>query len=77
MEQFAQRSCGCPIPGGIQGIVGWEPVQPDMVSGNFACGRKGWNQIVFKFPSNLFYVILSQTASQESQTLKPTCHHFF
>jgi len=25
LEQAAQRGCGCPIPGGIQGQVGWGP----------------------------------------------------
>jgi len=28
LEQAAQRGCGCPIPGGIQGQVGWSPGQP-------------------------------------------------
>jgi len=23
MEQVAQRSCVCPLPGGVQGQVGW------------------------------------------------------
>lgn len=23
LEQVAQRNCGCPIPGNIQGHVGW------------------------------------------------------
>jgi len=23
VAQAAQRSCGCPIPGGVQGRVGW------------------------------------------------------
>jgi len=32
----AQRSCGCPIPGGAQGQVGWDPGQPDLVF------RTGW-----------------------------------
>jgi len=25
LAQTAQRSCGCPIPGGVQGQVGWAP----------------------------------------------------
>jgi len=33
-EQFAQRSCGFPIPGGIQGQVGWCRGQSDLVVGN-------------------------------------------
>ena len=31
VEQVAQRSCGCPIPGNIQGQVGWGFEQPDLV----------------------------------------------
>lgn len=30
-REVAQRDCGCPIPGGIQGQVGWGPVQPGLV----------------------------------------------
>jgi len=29
LEQTAQRSCGCPIPGGTQRQVGWGSGQPD------------------------------------------------
>ena len=36
-----QRGYGCPIPGGIQGQVGWGSEQPDLVldpaAGNPAC----------------------------------------
>jgi len=34
LEQVAQRSCGCLIPKGIQGQVGWGHVQHDTVSGS-------------------------------------------
>ena len=27
----AQRGCGCPVPGGVQGQVGWGPGQPGLV----------------------------------------------
>ena len=43
LEQAAQRGCGCPIPGGVQGQVGWGPGQPspvlDLEVGGPACGR--------------------------------------
>ena len=43
LEQAAQRGCGCPIPGGVQGQVGWGPGQPGLVLdtevGGSACGR--------------------------------------
>jgi len=42
LEQAAQRGCGCPIPGGVQGHVGWGPGQPGPVlsaeGGGPACG---------------------------------------
>jgi len=31
LEQTAQRGCGCPVLGGVQGQVGWGPGQPGLV----------------------------------------------
>ena len=43
LEQAAQRGCGCPVPGGVQGQVGWGLGQPGLVLnvevGGPACGR--------------------------------------
>ena len=43
LEQAAQRGCGCPIPGGVQGQIGWGPGQPGLALGGMvggpACGR--------------------------------------
>lgn len=43
MEKAAQRGCGCLIPGGIQGQVGWGSGQSDpvldLVVGSPACSR--------------------------------------
>jgi len=43
LKQNAWRGSGCPIPGGIQGQVGWGPGQPRVVLnvevGGPACGR--------------------------------------
>jgi len=43
LEQAAQRGCGYPVPGGVQGQVGWDPGQPGLVPdlevGGPACGR--------------------------------------
>ena len=43
LEQIDKRDCGCPIPGGVQGQVGWGPGQsdlvPDLVVGNPVCSR--------------------------------------
>jgi len=38
-EQVAQRSCGCPIPGGIQGQAGCGSGQPGLMAGNPAHSR--------------------------------------
>jgi len=42
VKQAAQRGCRCPIPGGVQGLVGWGPGQPGLVLdvevGGPACG---------------------------------------
>jgi len=31
LVQAAQRGCGCPVPGGVQGQVGWGLGQPGLV----------------------------------------------
>jgi len=45
LEQAAERGCGCPFPGGVEGQVGWGPGQPDLVLdmevGGPASGRGG------------------------------------
>ena len=42
LEEAAHRGCGCPIPGGVQGQVGWGPGQPALVLNmedvSLACG---------------------------------------
>jgi len=40
LAQAAQGSCGCPIPGGVQGQVGWGSIQPDQVGGSPAHSRE-------------------------------------
>jgi len=39
MEQVAQRSCGCPLLGSVEGWAGWGFEQPDLVEGVPAHGR--------------------------------------
>ena len=43
LAQAAQGGCGCPIPGGFQGQVGWNPGQPGLVPdlkvGGPTCGK--------------------------------------
>jgi len=56
LEQAAQRGCGCPIPGGVQGQVGWGPGQPavelNVEFGGPACGRGFWSFVILEVPSN-------------------------
>ena len=46
----AAQSCGCPIPAGTQGRVGWGPEQPELMGGRAQGG--GWGRVGFKVPSN-------------------------
>lgn len=39
LEQVEKRCCGWTIPEGVQGWVGWDPEQPDVVGGIPACDR--------------------------------------
>ena len=39
LEQVAQRGCGCPLPGSIQGQAGWGFEQPGLVGGVPAYSR--------------------------------------
>lgn len=39
LVQVVQRSCGCPIPGCVQGQVEQGPGQPDLVGGSVALNR--------------------------------------
>ena len=39
LAQVAQRGCGRPIPGSVQGQVGWGFEQPGLVEGVPARGR--------------------------------------
>ena len=50
LEWAAQRGCGCPVPGGVQGWVGWGPEQPGLglngeVGGPACGGLVGWLEI--------------------------------
>lgn len=60
LQQAAQRSRGCSIPGEVQGQAGWGPEKPELVGGNqpmIGC----WNWVIFKVPSN---PNCSQTSSE-------------
>jgi len=46
LEQVAQRGGKCPIPGNIQGQVGWGSEQPDLVEdGPAHCRGVGLNDL--------------------------------
>ena len=46
-----QRSCGCLIPGSVQGQAEWGPGKPDLVGDAPVRGRV-YNEMVFKVPSS-------------------------
>ena len=50
----AQRSCGCPIPGGTEGQVGWGPGQPELVGGSPAHGRAGSGCALSSLPTQFY-----------------------
>jgi len=39
LAQVAQSSCGCPLPGRVEGQVGWGFEQPGLVEGDSAHDR--------------------------------------
>ena len=39
LEQVAQRGCGCPLSGSIQGQAGWSCEQPGLVEHDLANSR--------------------------------------
>jgi len=40
LAQVAQRRCGCPLPGSVQGQAGWGFEQPGLVEGVPAHGKE-------------------------------------
>jgi len=63
LEQAAQRGCGCPVPGGVQGQVGWW-MGPWVAWSSIKCGgwwpclwQRGWSLMILEVPSNPSYSI--------------------
>ena len=52
LEQVAQRGCGCPLPGSIQGQAGWDCEQPGLEGEVSLPTAGGWNYMILKIPSN-------------------------
>ena len=54
LEQAAQRGCGCPVLGGVQGQIGWGPGQPGLVNGEVGgpAQQGGWRFMILEVPSN-------------------------
>jgi len=50
LAQVAQRSCGCALPGSVQGQVGWGFEQPGLVEGVPAHGRGVGTRSIRSFP---------------------------
>ena len=47
------RGCRCPVPGGVQGQVGWGPGQPGLVNGEVGgpAWQGGWRFMILEVPS--------------------------
>lgn len=58
LEQFSQRGCEYPIPGNVQGQVGWGFEQLDLVRGICVHSKESWKQIIFKVTSNPNYSMI-------------------
>jgi len=54
LERAAQKGCGCPIPGGVQGQVGWGPGQPGLVNGEVGdlAWLGGWRFMILEVSFN-------------------------
>jgi len=50
--QAVQRSCGCPLPGSVQGQAEWCLEHPGLEEGSPCPWQGAWNKMVYKAPSN-------------------------
>lgn len=55
---MSQKSCGCPISGGVHGQVGWSPGWPELVTGNPALWQWVWNYMIFKVSSSPMHSVI-------------------
>ena len=53
-QRTFKESCGCPVPGGVQGQVGWGPGQPGLANGEVdgPAQQGGWRFMILEVPSN-------------------------
>ncbi|KAJ7413909.1 hypothetical protein WISP_87632 [Willisornis vidua] len=63
LAQGAQSSCGCPIPGSVQGQGGQDLEQPGLVGGVPAHGRGGTGWSLRSLPSQTFPTFVMYPAS--------------
>ena len=74
LERAAQRGCRCPVPGGVQGQVGWGPGQAGLVNGEAGdpAQQGGWRFMIPEVPSNPGHsVILGGGMHTEQGEAKP------
>ena len=58
LEQAAQRDRGCPVPGDVQGQVGWGPGQPGLVLNVEVGGPAYGSRVGALIPSNLGHSVI-------------------
>ena len=70
LAQAAQRGYGYPIFGGIQGLIGWDSGQLDMVFGNPIHGRGFGTMCSLRCcPTSAFYGSMISTESRTYEGL--------
>ena len=71
LERAVQRGCGCPIPGGVQGQVGWGTGQPGLVNGEVGgpAQQGGWSLMILEIPSNPGHSVMSICTNESFKTI--------
>ena len=72
-----QRGCGCSIPGGVQGQVGWGPGQPGLRYGGWwpCLWRRGWRFVILEVPSNPTILWFCDFPKPILTSLITSCNH--
>jgi len=72
LEQAAQRGCGCPIPGSVQGQFGWGPAHCGPVL-NVEVGGPAlsgdWSLMILEVPSNPSHLMILWSSPVHSSSV--------
>ena len=75
LEWAAQRGSRCPVPGGVQGQVGWGPGQPGLVNGVVGgpAWQGGWRFMILEVPFNPGHSVILNKSSSGSSGVGKLC----